>query len=56
LGWSEDEQRAQVERYRASVEAERRSFESTLTAAAAGREHAEGWVPGVKAWGALRRR
>jgi len=59
LGWSEDEQRAQVQRYRASVEAERHSFESTVTAAAAaaaGREHAQGWVPGVKAWGALRRR
>jgi glycerol-3-phosphate dehydrogenase len=56
LGWSDEEQRAQVERYRASVEAERQSFQSTgTTPLDAGREHAEGWVPGVKPWGALRR-
>jgi glycerol-3-phosphate dehydrogenase len=57
LGWSEDERRAQVDRYRASVDSERRSFEGTATGVAAGtgREHAEGWVPGIKAWGALRR-
>jgi glycerol-3-phosphate dehydrogenase len=61
LGWSVEQQRSHVERYRASVEAERRSFGSaaavaaTGVAAGAGRELAEGWVPGFKPWGALRR-
>lgn len=57
LGWSPEEQRAQVERYRASVETERQSLATTATtiAAAPDRPHADGWVPGIKAWRPLRR-
>ena len=48
LGWSEEEQRRQVEHYRASVAAERAALEAPAGAAAAGdRRVMPGWMPGV---------
>ena len=50
LGWSPEEQRRQVERYRASVEAERAAIRSPGPDAAAGpsgRRVSEGWAPAV---------
>jgi glycerol-3-phosphate dehydrogenase len=48
LGWSAEEQRRQVEHYRASVAAERAALEAPAGAAAAGdRRVMPGWMPGV---------
>ncbi|HWI05207.1 MAG TPA: glycerol-3-phosphate dehydrogenase/oxidase, partial [Acidimicrobiales bacterium] len=48
MGWSADEQRRQVERYRASVAVEREALEKTVAHAAGGdRRVLPGWMPGV---------
>lgn len=48
LGWSDEEQRRQVEQYRASVAAERAALEAEAGAGAAGaRKVLPGWMPGV---------
>jgi glycerol-3-phosphate dehydrogenase len=53
LGWSEEEQARQVERYRASVAAEQEAMRSPAPGLAAhagaeGRRVSEGWAPAVK--------
>lgn len=48
LGWSLDEQARQVERYRASVEAERDAILSPAPAAGARRLAEQGWAPAVR--------
>jgi glycerol-3-phosphate dehydrogenase len=59
LGWSAEEQAAQVERYRESVAEERRVSQSPApeppTTAGASRAVAEGWVPAVRQWRGLHR-
>lgn len=48
LGWSDDEQRRQVEQYRASVAAERAALEAPAgTGAGAQRKVLPGWMPGI---------
>ena len=48
LGWSEEEQRWQVEQYRASVAAERAALEAPAdVGAGGGRQVVPGWMPGV---------
>jgi glycerol-3-phosphate dehydrogenase len=48
LGWSAEEQSKQVERYRASVAAEREAIRSPAPdAAARARPKEDGWVPGI---------